>query len=110
MTDELKLATSISKEKLSELVLKIEALLPAGHFALGFWYSKTGAFISSTYYGENYQIGQPNSIRKKLFEIFKQELGITEKETYNESLNDNNPYEGKLYKNAIHALQFARYV
>ena len=54
ITDELKLATNF-KGKVIGISLKDRgAILPAGQFAdWAFWYSKTGAFISSTFYGKD---------------------------------------------------------
>ena len=101
ITDELKLATNFKGKVIGVSLKDRGAILPAGHFAdWAFWYSKTGAFISSTYYGENLPnwVTEFNNEKhyeayiKKGWELFKP------KETYNESLTDNNPYEGKLYK------------
>jgi len=101
ITDELKLATNFKGKVIGMSLKDRGAILPAGHFAdWAFWYSKTGAFISSTYYGENLPnwVTEFNNEKhyetyiKKGWELFKP------KETYNESLTDNNPYEGKLYK------------
>jgi predicted AlkP superfamily pyrophosphatase or phosphodiesterase len=100
ITDELRMGTNF-KGKVIGLSLKDRgAILPAGHFAnWAFWYSKTGSFISSTFYGEKL----PGWVQKfndekhympyinKGWDLFKPES------TYNESLEDNNPYEGKLY-------------
>ena len=75
--------------------------MPAGHFAdWAFWYSKTGEFVSSTYYGKELPKwavafnAEKNYLKyiDKGWDLFKP------KETYNESLTDNNPYEGKLFK------------
>jgi predicted AlkP superfamily pyrophosphatase or phosphodiesterase len=76
------------------------AILPAGHFAnWAFWYSKTGAFISSSFYGEQLPdwVQKFNDEKhympyiKKGWDLYKPNA------TYNESLEDDNPYEGKLY-------------
>jgi predicted AlkP superfamily pyrophosphatase or phosphodiesterase len=52
ITDELRMATNF-KGKVIGISLKDRgAILPAGHFAnWAFWYSNTGAFISSSFYG-----------------------------------------------------------
>ena len=77
------------------------AILPAGHFAnWAFCYSKTGAFISSTFYGA----ALPNWVTE--FNQEKRYMNYINKgwdllkpiATYNESLPDDNPYEGKLDK------------
>lgn len=101
ITDELKLATNFKGKVIGMSLKDRGAILPAGHFAdWAFWYSKTGAFISSTYYGNQLpdwvtQFNNEKHYEKYLnttWELFKP------KEVYNESLNDNNPYEGKLYQ------------
>ena len=54
ITDELKLATNFKGKVIGMSLKDRGAILPAGHFAdWAFWYSKTGSFISSTFYGEN---------------------------------------------------------
>lgn len=101
ITDELKLATNF-KGKVIGISLKDRgAILPAGHFAnWAFWYSQTGAFISSTFYGEQLPSWVTEFNNQKHFQkyIDKGWDLLKPKETYNESLNDNNPYEGKLFK------------
>ena len=101
ITDELKLATNFKGKVIGMSLKDRGAILPAGHFAdWAFWYSKTGAFISSTYYGNQLPdwVTQFNNEKhyenylNTTWELFKP------KEVYNESLNDNNPYEGKLYQ------------
>ena len=50
ITDELKLSTNFKGKVIGMSIKDRGAILPAGHFAdWAFWYSKTGAFISSTY-------------------------------------------------------------
>lgn len=101
ITDELKLATNF-KGKVIGISLKDRgAILPAGHFAnWAFWYSQTGAFISSTYYGQQLPdwATEFNNQKHFLKYIDKGWNLLKPKEVYNESLTDNNPYEGKLYK------------
>jgi predicted AlkP superfamily pyrophosphatase or phosphodiesterase len=100
ITDELRLATNF-KGKVFGLSLKDRgAILPAGHFAnWAFWYSKTGAFISSTFYGSTLPdwVTQFNTEKRYLPYINKGWELSRPAATYNESLEDNNPYEGKLY-------------
>ncbi|UQD57545.1 alkaline phosphatase PafA [Flavobacterium sp. K5-23] len=100
ITDELRLATNF-KGKVFGLSLKDRgAILPAGHFAnWAFWYSKTGAFISSTYYGSKLPdwVTQFNQEKRYLPYLEKGWDLFKPLATYNESLPDNNPYEGKLY-------------
>ena len=101
ITDELKLATNF-KSKVIGISLKDRgAILPAGHFAdWAFWYSKTGAFISSTYYGNELPTWATTFNSEKHFLKYLENdwTLLKNKNVYNESLNDNNPYEGKLYK------------
>lgn len=101
ITDELKLATGF-KGKVIGISLKDRgAILPAGHFAnWAFWYSQSGAFISSTYYGQQLPDWATEFNNQKHFQnyIDKGWNLLKPKEVYNESLTDNNPYEGKLYK------------
>ena len=103
ITDELKLSTNFKGKVIGISIKDRGAILPAGHFAdWAFWYSKTGAFISSTYYGEKLPdwATQFNSEKHYLKYLSKNWELLKPKETYNESLTDNNPYEGKLYKKA----------
>ena len=103
ITDELKLATNFEGKVIGISLKDRGAILPAGHFAnWAFWYSKTGSFISSSYYGTELPNWATQFNNEKHFEKYanqKWEL-LKPKETYNESLTDNNPYEGKLYKKA----------
>lgn len=100
ITDELRMATNFKGKVIGVSLKDRGAILPAGHFAnWAFWYSKTGAFISSTFYGS----ALPNWVTEfnqekrfmpyisKGWDLFKPLV------TYDESLPDDNPYEGKLY-------------
>jgi hypothetical protein len=54
ITDELRMATNFKGKVIGMSIKDRGAILPAGHFANGaYWYSKTGSFISSTFYGAN---------------------------------------------------------
>lgn len=101
ITDELKLATNFKGKVIGMSLKDRGAILPAGHFAdWAFWYSKTGSFISSTFYGENLPNWVTEFNNEKNYESYIKkgwEL-LKPKDQYNESLTDNNPYEGKLYK------------
>jgi predicted AlkP superfamily pyrophosphatase or phosphodiesterase len=100
ITDELRMGTNFKGKVIGVSLKDRGAILPAGHFAnWAFWYSKTGAFISSSFYGEqlpdwvqkfNYEKHYMPYI-KKGWDLYKSNA------TYNESLEDDNPYEGKLY-------------
>jgi predicted AlkP superfamily pyrophosphatase or phosphodiesterase len=100
ITDELRMGTNF-KGKVIGLSLKDRgAILPAGHFAnWAFWYSKTGSFISSSFYGEKLPdwVQKFNDEKHYMPYINKGWDLLKPKSTYNESLEDNNPYEGKLY-------------
>lgn len=103
ITDEVRMATNFEGKVIGMSLKDRGAILPAGHFAnWAFWYSKTGSFISSTFYGEKLPewVTQFNNEKhympyiKKGWDLYKPAS------TYNESLPDNNPYEGKLYGSA----------
>ncbi|MEZ4853694.1 alkaline phosphatase PafA [Flavobacterium sp.] len=101
ITDELKLATNFKGKVIGISIKDRGAILPAGHFAdWAFWYSKTGSFISSTYYGENLPNWAQQFNDEKHYEKYANQTWnlLKSKETYNESLNDNNPYESKMFK------------
>ncbi|WP_291103011.1 MULTISPECIES: alkaline phosphatase PafA [unclassified Flavobacterium] len=103
ITDELRLATNF-KGKVIALSLKDRgAILPGGHFAnWAFWYSKTGAFISSSFYGPTLPdwVTEFNQEKRYMPYINKGWDLLKPVATYNESLPDDNPYEGKLYDSA----------
>ncbi|MDH4403373.1 MAG: alkaline phosphatase family protein [Flavobacterium sp.] len=100
ITDELRLDTNF-KGKVIGISLKDRgAILPAGHFAnWAFWYSNSGSFISSSFYGEKLPewVTKFNNEKHYLPYISKEWDLFKPISTYNESLPDNNPYEGKLY-------------
>jgi hypothetical protein len=78
------------------------AILPAGHFAnWAFWYSKTGSFISSSFMARSFQTGFRNSMMKSTICLISIKVGLLKPKYYNESLEDNNPYEGKLYNSSV---------
>ena len=99
ITDELKMATNF-RGKVIGLSLKDRgAILPAGHFAnWAFWYAKTGDFISSSFYGEklpDWLIAFNQEKRYKNY-IDKGWNLLKPIEDYNESLPDDNAYEGRI--------------
>ena len=103
ITDELKLATNFNGKVIGISIKDRGAILPAGHFAnWAFWYSKTGNFVSSTYYGAALPAWVTQFNNEKHYEKYANTTWnlLKPKETYNESLTDNNPYEGKLFKKA----------
>ncbi|WP_029272637.1 alkaline phosphatase PafA [Flavobacterium sp. KJJ] len=100
ITDEVRMATNFQGKVIGMSLKDRGAILPAGHFAnWAFWYSKTGSFISSTFYGDKLPewVSQFNSEKHYLPYINKGWDLYKPASTYNESLPDNNPYEGKLY-------------
>ena len=101
ITDELRLATNFKGKVIGVSLKDRGAILPSGHFAnWAFWYSKTGNFISSSFYGKTLPSWVSNFNNEKHFEKYAN-LGwdlLKVKEAYNESLPDDNPYEGKLNK------------
>lgn len=100
ITDELRLATNFKGKVISMSLKDRGAILPGGHFAnWAFWYSKTGAFISSSFYGSTLPdwVTQFNQEKRYMPYITKGWDLLKPAATYNESLADDNPYEGKLY-------------
>jgi len=99
ITDELRLATSFKGKVIGISIKDRGAILPAGHFAnWAFWYAKTGDFISSTFYGSQLPtwVSDFNKEKHYLPYINKGWDLLKPIATYNESLADENPYEGKL--------------
>ncbi|CAM3009538.1 Predicted pyrophosphatase or phosphodiesterase, AlkP superfamily [Flavobacterium succinicans] len=101
VTDELRMATNFRGKVIGLSIKDRGAILPAGHFAnWAFWYSKSGDFISSSFYGEK----MPDWVTK--FNSEKHYMPYIEKgwsllkpiDNYNESLSDDNPYEGRIDK------------
>ena len=100
ITDEVRMATNFAGKVIGMSLKDRGAILPAGHFAnWAFWYSKTGSFISSTFYGEKLPewVSQFNNEKHYMAYINKGWDLYKPAATYNESLPDNNLYEGKLY-------------
>lgn len=101
VTDELRMATNFKGKVIGMSIKDRGAILPAGHFAnWAFWYSKTGAFISSTFYGSALPSWVTEFNEEKRYMNYVNEGWNLLKPiaTYNESLPDDNPYEGKLDK------------
>jgi len=100
ITDELRLGTNFKGKVIGMSLKDRGAILPAGHFAnWAFWFSSTGAFISSTFYGEKLPdwVTEFNNQKNYLPYINKGWSLLKPAADYNESLPDDNPYEGKLY-------------
>jgi predicted AlkP superfamily pyrophosphatase or phosphodiesterase len=103
ITDEVRMATNFQGKVIGMSLKDRGAILPAGHFAnWAFWYSKTGSFISSSFYGEKLPewVNQFNNEKHYMPYINKGWDLYKPVSVYNESLPDNNPYEGKLYGSA----------
>ncbi len=101
ITDELRLATNFKGKVIGMSLKDRGAILPAGHFAnWAFWYSKTGSFISSTFYGSALPNWVNDFNNEKNYETYLSKPWELLKpiETYNESLADDNAYEGKIGK------------
>ena len=101
ITDELRMATNFKGKVIGMSIKDRGAILPAGHFAnWAFWYSKTGSFISSSFYGKELPkwVDDFNQEKKYMNYINKGWNLLKPIATYNESLPDDNPYEGKINK------------
>lgn len=101
ITDELKLSTNFRGKVIGMSMKDRGAILPAGHFAdCAFWYSKTGAFISSTFYRNELPAWATKFNDEKNFLKYVQNAWNPLKPLaqYDESLADENPYEGKIFK------------
>lgn len=101
VTDELRLATNFKGKVIGLSIKDRGAILPAGHFAnWAFWYSNTGDFISSTFYGRDMPewVVKFNAAQHYLPYIQKGWSLLKPAKDYNESLADDNPYEGKIDK------------
>ena len=101
ITDELRMATNFKGKVIGLSIKDRGAILPAGHFAnWAFWYSKTGSFISSTFYGSVLPdwVTEFNQEKRYMNYINKGWNLLKPIATYNESLPDDNPYEGKIDK------------
>jgi predicted AlkP superfamily pyrophosphatase or phosphodiesterase len=101
ITDELRMATNFNGKVISLSIKDRGAILPGGHFAnWALWHSKTGAFISSSFYGTALPdwVTQFNQEKRYMKYIDKGWDLLKPLADYNESLADKNPYEGKIDK------------
>jgi predicted AlkP superfamily pyrophosphatase or phosphodiesterase len=101
ITDELELSTNFKSKVIGISIKDRGAILPAGHFAdWAFWYTKTGAFITSDFYGKALPKWVTDFNAQKKFQEYANKGWDLFKPlaTYDESLPDDNPYEGTLYK------------
>lgn len=100
ITDELKMSTNFKGKVIGMSIKDRGAILPAGHFAdWAFWLSKSGNFISSSFYGNQLPtwVSDFNSQDKALGYIDQGWNLLRHEATYNESETDDSPYEGKLF-------------
>ena len=100
VTDELRLATNFRGKVIGISIKDRGAILPAGHFAnWAFWMSDSGNFISSTFYGKELPNWVSDFNAKKNYEKYlsKDWTLLKSESVYNESLADDNDYEGLLY-------------
>ena len=104
ITDELRLATNFRGKVIGISMKDRGAILPAGHFAnWAFWYSKKGDFMTSSFYGKKIPnwVSEFNA-QKGYMKYINQGWDLLKPiATYDESLADDNPYEGKLNKVAL---------
>ncbi len=99
ITDELRLSTNFKGKVIGVSLKDRGSILPAGHFAnWAFWYSDTGNFISSTFYGDKLPdwVTEFNNEKHYLPYVKKGWNLFKPKETYDESLPDDNPHEMEL--------------
>ena len=99
ITDQLKLATNFQSKVIGLSIKDRGGILPAGHFAdAAYWFeSKSGNWISSTFYMKNLPSWVTNFNSKKLPEKYLKEDWNTlyPIHTYTNSISDDNIYEGK---------------
>lgn len=100
ITDELRLSTNFKGKVIGVSLKDRGSILPAGHFAnWAFWYSDTGSFISSTFYGEKLPdwVIEFNNEKHYLPYVKKGWNLLKPAVDYNESWPDNNPHESDLF-------------
>lgn len=98
VTDELKLASNFRSKVIGIAIKDRGAILPAGHFAdAAYWFDNSGDWISSSYYMTDLPKWVKDFNQQKLAEKYlKQDWNtLYPIETYKQSIEDNNPYEGK---------------
>ena len=100
ITDELRLDTNFKGKVIGISIKDRGAILPAGHFAnWAFWLSDTGNFISSSFYGTELPnwVVQFNNKNQYASYLNKDWNLLKPEAVYNESLADDNNYEGLLF-------------
>jgi len=104
ITDELRLATNFIGKVIGISLKDRGAILPAGHFGnWAFWYSDFGDFISSSFYGDKLPdwVTKFNTGKHYLTYLSDNWNLLKPQADYDESLTDNNPYEGILYNSIV---------
>ncbi|WP_420318260.1 alkaline phosphatase PafA [Ekhidna sp.] len=102
ITDELRLFYNFNAKVIGISLKDRGAAIPAGHNPTGaYWYDlKSGNMITSTYYSDDLpnwvkeynELNRPTDFLSNRWTLFK------DKTAYNESIEDNNPYEEELRK------------
>lgn len=100
ITDELRLATNFNSRVFGISIKDRGSILPAGHLANGaYWYDNAeGNFVSSSYYGKELpqwmtKFNEEKNAKKYLEQGWETLYPLN---TYVQSLQDNNVYEGNL--------------
>ena len=98
ITDELKLFTNFKSKVIGISIKDRGAILPAGHFADGaYWFSKSGAMISSSFYRKRLPKWVKEFNKKKHYFALVNNgwHSFLDKKEYQESRADDSPYESK---------------
>ncbi|MCU0402930.1 MAG: alkaline phosphatase family protein [Chitinophagaceae bacterium] len=98
ISDELRLATNFRSKVVGVAIKDRGSILPAGHSGEAYWYdSKTGNFVTSTYYHQTLPGWVSNFNARKIPDsLYALEWNtLYPIETYVQSDKDNNAYEGR---------------
>jgi predicted AlkP superfamily pyrophosphatase or phosphodiesterase len=99
ITDQLRLSTSFQAKVVGISMKDRGAVLPAGHFGQAYWYDESiGGFITSTYYRKELPVWAKSfNDAKPVDKLLSQDwVTLLPIEQYTESLQDDNPWEGRL--------------
>ncbi|MEX2336442.1 MAG: alkaline phosphatase PafA [Fulvivirga sp.] len=99
ITDELRLSTQMRSKTIGVSLKDRGAIFPAGHLGDAYWYdTKTGDFITSTYYTEELPAWVKKFNKRRLAEKYLSGKWETlyDIKTYTASGPDKSPYEGKV--------------
>ena len=97
ITDELRIATQKRSKVVGVAIKDRGASLPAGHLGDAYWFdSKSGEFMTSTYYYEKLPTWVEDFNNKKSADSYLSKTWNTlyPIDTYKESIADDNPFEG----------------